>query len=218
MNAMKRLAPALVVVAMLPACARSELAYVHVEDPRAVSLERTTEDGPRTLIPAGGAVMARADDAPIVDDVARRTPDGAIEIERDAPKRLPLQVVDAAGELAPVRPGSIPMTSAETMWIALDRREYPGLAVATPWANVDRVTVRQQTVAPLAWLELGIGLALLGGGSALAMRGGEDDSRDGRDLQVGSGVTLAVLGAVVTAFGAWALGEPSSEVTWAPQR
>jgi hypothetical protein len=213
-----------VLLAFTPGCfARFDYAQVRVKHAQDVALE-TADAPPRTILPAG-AVPGETT-LPIEDGVtARRHEDGSIELTH--PYRghldpaLDLVLVRADGTVAPhsdgdefpvIRADALPATRAETFRVALAEPRPSRLALATPWTNLEQVTVRS---APPRWLgaaEVIVGVSILVLAGAIFVDGVTSHSSAERVFGGGVGVG----GAVVFASGLWMCAAPVEEHAWRP--
>ena len=207
---------------LLGGCFRFDYATVHVAERSAVALERTDPDGPRTLLPATAlprvTVIEPALIPPFgVDTTAQRTGNGSIVVERDSldEEGFKTTILDEHGD-ATVFASALPKARSETFWVPVPHVYLSGLALATPWSNVERVTVKRDPVRILGYFELAMGtIAALGGGAFIASSFGASKP-EARNVELGVGTVFAVVGALLLGAGSWTLTTPTEQWTWTP--
>lgn len=209
----------ILVSTLLPGCFRFDYATVHVADRGMVALERAEPGGPRTLIAAGGVAGSTIVDPAVlppfgVDTTARREVDGAIVVERNSYRdAFSSAILDGHGN-ATVFARALPKTRSDTFWVPVQHPYLPDLALATPWSNVERVTIKREPLRILGYFELGMGtIAALGGGAFIASSFGASKP-EARNVELGVGVGFAAIGALLLGVGTWTLTTPTEEWTW----
>ena len=200
-----------------------EEAHVKVAHPSELALEKMTGDD-ATALPPGDTprTIEVGTNLFAPDPIARRHTDGTIDIV-GLGKTFPL--VDAKGYVLSdqpyglvILPEDLPTARSETFRVPLhgSRHDPRDLAIATPWSNVESVTIRNPPMLVPGLLASSVAVLCGLGAGALLYDASQVDDRGPRTVERAFGLSLVAVGVVFLVVGIEMLATRPEQHAWTP--